>query len=416
MITELCDDQIAPGLISPAWEDYCFANIPDTILSVFGNEATRPLPEGVFEGVSTDIDHVVVVFVDGFGWNHFQRVRDDHSFLTRIVKYATVTPLTSSYPSGTTAAVSTMHTGRQPVEHGILGWDTYVESLGGLVQALIFADREGKPLEDVRENPDPAELIDERTLYERLDAESVLIQPDGIGENPYDTQTTRGAKIVNYDNAAQATYRVRNQLEQATKPVYCYCYLPKVDMLSHAVGVGHEETDAQLGSISHAIERELVEKLDPDIAKRTLLLLISDHGEIDTVPEKRIDIRTLDVDDHLQRDKNGDLIPVLGGPRNLQFHAKVGHCDALRSKLESELAALDPIIFDREEIIDKQLFGDRKPGDRFRQRCPDLLVVPREGFAKDDETVSETVGMHTGLHPDEMLVPFAAARIDTLQT
>lgn len=411
----LRDDQLASGLVCPAWEDYCFANIPDTILALFDNIASRPLPETVFKGVSTDIDHIVVAFVDGFGWNHFQRVRDDHSFLTRIADRTTVTPLTSGYPSGTAAAVSTMHTGRQPVEHGILGWNTYVESLGGTVQTLLFADSERTPLGDVRENPDPAKLIDERTLYERLDGNSVLIQPDGIGENPYDVQATRGAELVNYDNAAQAAYRVRNQLEQATEPTYCYCYLPNVDVLSHAVGVDHKETDAQLGSISRAIEREVVEKLDPDIAERTLLLLIADHGEIDTVPEKRIDIGTLNVEEHLQRDESGNPIPVLGSPRNLQFHAQEGHRDALRTELESELAALDPVIFDREEIIDQDLFGDRKPSDRFKQRCPDLLAVPRKGFAMDDDEVSEIVGMHGGLHPDEMLVPFAAARIDTLR-
>ena len=411
---DLREDELAPGFVRPAWEDYCFANIPDTVLALFGDEADRPLPANVFEGISTDIDHVVLAFVDGFGWNHFQRVRDDHSLLTRLAERATVTPLTSGYPSGTAAAVSTIHTGRQPVEHGILGWNTYVETLGGTVQALPFADRDRTPLGEVRDDPDPAALIDERTLYERLDADSVLVQPEGIGANPYDAQVARGAELVNYDNAAQAAYRARERLEAASKPTYCYCYLPNVDARSHAAGVAHGETDAQLGSISHAIEREVVGKLDSAVAERTLLLLIADHGEIDTVPEERIDIGTLDLDEHLQRDENGEPIPVLGSPRNLQFHAREGHHDALRAELEAGLAALDPVVFDRERIVDAGLFGDREQGRRFERRCPDLLVVPRKGFARDNDHLPK-VGMHGGLHPDEMLVPFATARIDTLQ-
>ena len=411
---DLREDELAPGLVRPAWGDYCFANIPDTVLSLFGTDATRPLPETVFEGVATDVDHVVVAFVDGFGWIHFQRVRDDHSFLTRLAERATVTPLTSGYPSGTAAAVSTIHTGRQPVEHGILGWNTYIEALGGHVQALPFTDHDRTPLGAVRDDPDPAALIDERTLYERLDADSVLVQPEGIGENPYDAQVTRGAELVNYDNAAQAAYRVRERLEGASEPTYCYCYLPNVDALSHAAGVAHGETDAQLGSISHAIEREVVEKLDPAIAERTLLLLIADHGEIDTTPEERIDIGTFDLDEHLQRDESGEPIPVLGSPRNLQLHAREGHRDALRAELKAGLAALDPVVFDRERIVDEGLFGDREPGTRFERRCPDLLVVPRNGFARDDNHLPK-VGMHGGMHPDEMLVPFAAATVDSLQ-
>jgi hypothetical protein len=412
---DLRENEPTPGFISPAWEDYCFANIPDTVLSLFGEDAARPLPETVFEGVSTDIDHVVLAFVDGLGWNHFQRVRDDHSFLARLAKRATVTPLTAGYPSATAAAVSTIHTGCQPVEHGILGWNTYVEALGGYVQALPFADYNRTPLGEVRDDPDPTALIDERTHYERLDADSLLVQPEGIGGNPYDVQVNRGAELINYDNAAQAVYRVRERLERAEKPTYCYCYLPNVDALSHAAGVIHEETDAQLGSISHAIEREIVEKLAPGVAERTLLLLIADHGEIDSVPEKRIDIDTLDIDAHLQRDENGEPIPVLGSPRNLQFHAREGHRDKLCAELETGLEALDPLVFDRDQIIDEELFGDREPSEQFEQRCPDLLVVPRNGFVGDESQLSK-VGMHGGLHPDEMLVPFAAARVDTLQT
>jgi len=188
-----------------------------------------------------------------------------------------------------------------------------------------------------------------------------------------------------------------------------------VDAISHAAGVAHGETDAQLGSISHAIEREAVGKLDSAVAERTLLLLIADHGEIDTVPEERIDIGTLDLDEHLQRDESGEPIPVLGSPRNLQFHAREGHRDALRTELEAGLAALDPVVFDRERIVDVGLFGDREPGSRFERRCPDLLVVPRKGFARDDDGHLSKVGMHGGMHPDEMLVPFAAATVDSLQ-
>lgn len=211
-------DTVAPGCIRPAWNDYCFANVPDTVLSLFGNDSTAvcPLPDVVFDGIRTDVEHVVLVFVDGFGWNHFQRVRHDHSFLHHLAEEATVTPLTAGYPSATAAAVSTMHTGRQPVEHGVLGWHTYVPSLGGCIQTLPFADRERTPLDEVRDDPDPADLIDGLTLYERLNARSVLIQPEGIGDTLYDAQVNRGAKLVNYETPAQAAYRVRAQLDDAT--------------------------------------------------------------------------------------------------------------------------------------------------------------------------------------------------------
>ena len=417
LAADLSADELAPGFVRPAWEDYCFANIPDTVLSVLGNgsEASRPLPDDVLAGVTTDVDHVVLVFVDGFGWNHFQRVRDDHPFLTRLADRATVTPLTSGYPSETAAAVSTIHTGRQPAEHGVLGWKTHLEALGGTIQTLPFADHERTPLAEVRENPNPAALLDGPTLYERLDVDSVLVQPDGIGDGGFDAQANRGADVVNYANPAQAAYQVRETIDGATEPTYCFCYLPTVDKFSHESGAAHPETDAQVGAVCHAVERELIDELDPDVAERTLFLLTADHGEVDTIPEERLDLGALDLDPHLARDASGDPIPMLGGPRNLQFHAREGHRGALRRTLEDGLAALDPLILDREEILDEELFGDREPSERFLERCPDLLVVPREGFADADEAVLTNIGMHGGMAPDEMLVPFAAARVDALR-
>lgn len=412
---DLRESELAPGFVGPAWEDYCFANIPDTVLSLFGGDADRPLPKTVFENVATDVDNVVLAFVDGFGWNHFQRVREEHPFLTRLAECGTVTPLTAGYPSATAAAVSTIHTGCQPVEHGVLGWNAHVEALGGYIQTLPFSDHDGTPLEEVHDDPAATALIDEQTLYERLDANSLLIQPDGIGDNPYDMQANSGAGLRNYDNAAQAAYRVREQLEHVDEPTYCYCYLPNVDAFSHATGVAHEETDAQLGSILHALKRELVEKLDPEVAERTLLLLVADHGEIDTISEERIDVDMLDFEAHLQRDEQDEPIPIVGGPRNLQFYSKDGHRDQLRSELKKSLSALDPLVLDRDQIIAKEIFGDREQSKYFEQRCPDLLVVPRKGFVGGDDLLSK-VGMHGGMHPDEMLIPFAAARVDKLCT
>jgi hypothetical protein len=253
------------------------------------------------------------------------------------------------------------------------------------------------------------------TLYERLNARSVLVQPEGIGDDPYDRQVTRRADSVSYLNVPQAGYCVRETIEAAEEPTYCYCYLPTVDAFSHEMGVAHPETDARLGAICNAIEREIVGKLDPAVAEETLLIVTADHGEVDATPETTIDLGTLDLETHLRRDEGGAPIPALGGPRNLQFHTRNGDREALRADLETGLAPLDPLVLERETILDEGLFGDREPSERFLERCPDLLAVPKKGFAWYEDGHLDNVGMHGGMHPDETLVPFAAARIDTLQ-
>lgn len=83
----------------------------------------RRLPDDAIAGVECgDAENVVVLLVDGFGYEHWKRERDVHPLLSALTERGIVTPLTSVYPSETAAAITTVHTGRKPVEHGLLGW------------------------------------------------------------------------------------------------------------------------------------------------------------------------------------------------------------------------------------------------------------------------------------------------------
>ncbi|MEF8789577.1 MAG: hypothetical protein V5A61_05585 [Haloarculaceae archaeon] len=80
--------------------------------------------------------------------------------------------------------------------------------------------------------------------------------------------------------------------------------------------------------------------------------------------------------------------------------------------LERGLAPLDPLLLAGEEITGTGLSGDREPSGRFGRRRPDVLAVPREGFAwDDDDGHPSNAGMHGGLQEDEILGPFAAATV-----
>ena len=77
---------------------------------------------------------------------------------------------------------------------------------------------------------------------------------------------------------------------------------------------------------------------------------------------------------------------------------------------------LDARVFTRERLDARGLFGGSL-GPAARRRCGDVVVVPREEAAWYDDggDVGSLVGMHGGLSPAEILVPFAAARLSTLQ-
>lgn len=404
--------------IFPDYGELCFANVPDTVLSVLGGDARRPLPDAVFEGVGTDVENVVVVLLDGFGFEAWRRFQAGDALLSSVAERGAVTPLTSIYPSETAAAISTMHTGRQPVEHGLLGWNQYVPDLDAVLQTLPFATLDDEPAtEAFGDDADPRLLLDTDTIYQRAaDAgvDSRLVAPGAFEDAPYDSVVKRGAETAPYGTVAEAALRIRQCLTAASGPTYVNAYVPTPDATGHEHGNESPEYRANLGMVTDCLRRELVENLDPAIAERTLLVLTADHGQVDTDPARNVDLGGLDVEEHLRRDGSGEPIPALGGPRNLQFHVRDGHVEALRDTLESSADA-DLRTFAREEYLDLGLFGDREPSARFEERSPDLVAVPRELSVWYDDGHLEMLGMHGGLNPTEMLVPFAAVRLDALQ-
>lgn len=64
-------------------------------------------------------DNVIVLFIDAFGWNLFDRYKDKYPFLKRFVAKGTASKITSQFPSTTAVHVTTMHSGKKAWEHGI---------------------------------------------------------------------------------------------------------------------------------------------------------------------------------------------------------------------------------------------------------------------------------------------------------
>ncbi|USZ76629.1 alkaline phosphatase family protein [Halorussus vallis] len=412
----------------PAYEDYCFANVPDAVASVLGDDTTavsaevsresRPrLPARVFDGVDTDVRNVAVVLLDGFGYDHWKRRHERHDLLADLTERGTVTPLTSIYPSETAAAITTMHTGRQPVEHGNLGW---FQHLGGpddgvVVQTLPFTTLDDEPVGEAFGDASPERIFEGDTLYRRLAASGVdphVVHPAAIEGGAYSNRSLRGATTTPYENVAEMALRVRQTLEAADDPTYVYGYVPHLDAAGHAHGNDSPEYRAQIGMVADCLRRELVERLDPETARETLLIVTADHGQVDTSPEENVDLGELGVEEFLARDADGEPIRAVGGPRNLQFHTRPGETAALAERL----AEAAPVrTFDAETLRDRGLFGDREPSATFERRRPDLVAVPERGMLWYDDGHFEHVGMHGGLHPTEMLVPFGAVRLDELQ-
>jgi len=399
----------------PAYEDYCFGNVPGTLTSALGEPlGTRRLPGDVYDGVDgvavddeRDVDYVVVFLVDGFGLGQWHDHRD-HPVVSAVEDATTVTPLTSVFPSETAAAITTFNTGAYPAEHGVLGWNVYDPELDASFQALGFEGKAGAALDDA----DVADAYAVGSLYPTLaDAgvESHLVAP-------FPGQYA-GATSYEYDGGDLSTMvdETTAAVDAADDPAYVYVYLPHVDHEGHATGTGSDAyatvVDDAWRAVADAVDAT-AEALDP--ADDALVAFAADHGHLDTDPERNVDLGAYQaVVDGLERyDVDGDPVCLSGSPRNVELHVREDAVADVRRVLEDEVGAH---VLDGADVLERELFGDGPLADETARRVGDLVALHPElgtwfgGGVEPDEL--DLVGMHGGLHPDEMLVPFAAGRL-----
>lgn len=406
----LRENQVADGFLRPDYEDYCFANVPATAAESVGVDLGRTLPDDATAGVDTDAERVLVLFLDSLGFEQFERLHESVPLLHSFVDAGRVTPLTSTFPSETAACVTTMHTAKDPVSHGLLGWNAYDPDADAVYEALPCAAKDGDGFSLAA-----ADLFDGEPIYERLAAEGVdcrTVEPDF--DTGSDEVSTVGATNHHYERTTEFALAVRDTLRASVAPSYTYAYYPEIDTVSHHDGPDSEQYSLQVASVCDALERAFG-TLDDEVAKETLVCLVADHGQVPVNSPTALD--DTGVLEYVQTDRSGNPL-VLGGPRNVHLHLENGDESTERPVEEARacLEGVDALVLSKAKALDEDLWGPGEPGPAFERNCGDLVVVPREDAlwpAAEPEEL-ELSGMHGGLHPGEALVPFGTARLSAL--
>jgi hypothetical protein len=400
------------GVLWPAYDGHCVHRTVPTAMAALGTDVGPQLPAGAQPVAPGTVDRVLFVLVDGYPLHRW--TADPNGLTERFDADGTVTPLTSVYPSETAAAIPSIHLGTPPATHGSIGWDQYVDRAGTVVQTLPFSAG-GRPAGEA--GVEPADLFVGESVYAAASEAGVrsrFVVPEGVAGSPASRRCAAGAEQETYDNVAEMAHRARRHLTQSgtgsgATPTFVYCYLPEVDRVAHTDGVDSAPNRAQRRLVAHAVGHELLDRLDPTVAERTLVVLTADHGIHDTTGAT--DLRSLPAVWENRRVHDGEPVPPVGSGRNVHLHLTEGTVETARAAVES---AVDCATFTREAALDGGLFGP-DPGERIRERCGDLVVVPRETILWHDPAKLDYVGVHGGLTPAEMLVPFAVGRASALQ-
>ena len=321
---------------------------------------------------------VVLLVLDGLGWNALTAHPD------RLATIAAMQGgcITTVFPSTTASALTSITTGLTPAEHGLIGYRMRVggELLNTLQWRVAGNGRAPAP-EDVQ--PHPPFLGNDVPVLTRSE----------FRNGGFSRAHLRGTTGLGWQTPAVMVEHCRRLAGDGVP--FIYAYYDGVDKVAHAHGLSDGFYAAELGAADRLVA-DLLNALPPDY----VLVVTSDHGQVDVAPDDHHDVGAL----------RALLAVVSGEARFRSLYARPGASGDLE-QAAAELYGESAWIFTREELVRGQWLGLRA-GSSVTGRIGDVVLAAKGTNAFLDPAFpaeADMLSMHGSLTPAEMCVPLLAA-------
>jgi len=395
--------------IHPAYDGLSILNLPSSICRWL--EAPElphpPIDVSEFDELAAGARQVVVVLMDAVGLKWFERWMDDP-----LVERGTLGALTSVVPSTTSAALTSLWTGRSPAEHGILGYEVFLKEFGMVANMITHAPAsfDGEVGSLYHAGFDPETFLPVPTIGPHLSAAGIeshaflhkRIAGSGLSKMHYPEVEQHA-----FDGLADLWKSMRQLLEKDSDDRrYVWSYFGEVDYLAHVHGPNDDRVSAEFELFIKSLKADFVGALDSDAAKDTVLILMADHGQVTTRKDPHFELRN-----HPDLARRLHMLPS-GENRLAYLYPKPGQMDAV----EEYIARTWPRMFrvmPSNHALEAGLFGPGEPTKTTRSRIGDRLAVSqKDGYLWWAAKENPLLGRHGSVTPDEMLVPILMIRLD----
>ncbi len=417
---------LADGFLMPHYDGLSIANVPATVAMMLGApfpDLAPPLPQELWADLAEGVRRIVLVLLDAVGYRAFLQALDDDGSLVfhRLVEAGRLIPLTSTFPSATMAALTTLWTGQPPAVHGYLGtklWLYEQGAVGDMIRLSPAATKVpglllqwGLKLDHFVPVPGLGQRLQERGIVTHS------LTYVGYLEGGLNELFLRGvADSVGYFHATDMWVDLRQMLAaHQDAPLFLNVYWAGPDSIGHLYGPDSPQWEAELRSLSWVLERELLRDLSLSERAGTLLILMADHGQVSTPPEAIVW-----MEDHPELEEML-LIPPTGEARAAYLHARQGAVEEVRAYLQERLAD-QFVVVEAPQALEAGLFGRGNGSEGWARGVPrrigDLLALAQGGaqlmVKRREEEPHLLRGHHGSLTPEEMLVPFLMVRLEAL--
>ena len=318
--------------------------------------------------------NVVLILCDGMGSKILYYNLNEDSFL-RKNKYADIS---SVFPPTTTAATTTVQTGLNPCEHGLLGWDQYIKPMDKVITLYMntIKDTDIKPDFNVINTYLPFRTITD-DINEKHSAHEIF--------------TFRLKEERAFETALELTKKHCNNEGRQ----YIYLYNDEPDHSCHELGYDHPEIVELYKNINNEIE-----KFCKDL-KDTTVIITADHGHI--ISDPILLSNYPDIFSMLSKD-----ISIEG--RACNFFIKE-ECKEDFKNLFNKYFSSDFNLLTKEEVLESHLFGYGEEHPLFRDSLGDYLAIATtDKYFRYDEKGLIFKSVHGGSLDIETIVPLIVLR------
>ena len=362
----------------PAFDGECITDLVPTLLGATATTAATALldaPSSLLDAEVLDSRAVVMLVLDGLGWNQLQqRAHLVPTLMSMKQRYATTVA-----PSTTATALTSLVTGTPPGRHGVVGYRINVN--GEVLNTLRWSTPNG----DARKRIVPGEFQPEPAF---CGERPIVVQNAEFLHSGFTMAHLADVRHRGWQTMPAIAVEVRQAI--AAGEPFVYAYYDGIDKSAHLRGFG-EFYDAELVACD-----KLVADLMMALPRGTAIVVTADHGLVDCrgaatafAPEVSVNTRSLS-----------------GEARFRWLHAEPGRQADLFAAVVA--AHSDRAwVLTAEETIDEGWFGPEVT-DAARSRLGDVAVVAKDCWYFTDPADNpriELIGRHGSLTPDEMLIP-----------
>ena len=351
----------------------CLTNLACSIRKYFG----LPTKNNTLEYIDKLLQdynpkNVIVILFDGMGSRILDRTLDENAFFRK----NKLKDITSVFPATTTAATTSMRTGLNPIEHGWLGWNTYIAPIDKTITLFLNVEKGKKDIcEEFLKVKDKLVLTTiKHEINHNTEYESVELFP--FGENKYNDLDDMINRI----------------LEESKKDgkKYIYAYDDEPDGTMHEIGNDKEKV-IELIKERNLKVYELCEKLEDSV-----VIVVADHGHLNVEPIYIYDYP--EICNLLERTTSLEQ-------RAISFKIKEENKELFEELFEKHFGEYFK-LYKKEEIKESNLFGYGKENELFDEAIGDYIAIAETSnkclLSDGDELLKS---QHAGYTDDEIYVP-----------